>query len=68
MPRDICAQEGCEKKLALTSIQCKCEKKFCNTHRYPEDHACTFDFKSDGKKELLKYMSTSVTFKKVEAI
>jgi predicted nucleic acid binding AN1-type Zn finger protein len=63
-----CSKEGCGKKLALTSVQCRCEKKFCIAHRYPEEHACTYDFREDGKKELLKVMSTAVVAKKVEVI
>jgi len=68
MPKELCSHDGCAKKLTLTSIQCKCEKKYCMAHRHPEDHACSYDFKGDGKKELLKFMSTAVTAKKVEVI
>jgi len=68
MGKQLCSHDGCIKKLTLTSIQCKCEKKFCNEHRYPETHNCSFDFKADGKKELLKVMSTPVICKKVEVI
>jgi hypothetical protein len=68
MPKELCSHNGCTKKLTLTSIQCKCEKKYCMGHRHPEDHACSYDFKGDGKRELLKFMSTAVTAKKVEVI
>ena len=55
-------------KLTLVSIRCKCEKKFCDKHRYPEDHACTYDFRAAGKDILLKTMSTAVVAKKIEAL
>ncbi|NBV77757.1 hypothetical protein EBR66_06355 [bacterium] len=68
MPKQLCAHESCSVKLALTSIQCKCEKKFCSTHRYPEDHMCTYDYKEGARKELLKCMSTAIVHSKVEII
>lgn len=68
MPKEICCFTDCKKKLTLTSLQCKCEMKFCDMHRYPEDHACTFDYKAEGKANLQKYMSTAVIAKKLEAI
>jgi hypothetical protein len=42
--------------------------KFCDVHRYAEDHACTFDYKAEGKTNLQKHMSTAVIAKKLEAI
>lgn len=41
----------CNKKTLMT-FECKCNKIFCNKHRMPEDHDCTFDFKSHGKNKL----------------
>lgn len=37
-------------------------------HRGTFDHDCGFDYVADGKKELLKTMSTAVVAQKVEAI
>lgn len=68
MPRILCNVEGCAKKLTLTSFPCKCKKQFCDKHRYPEEHACTFDFQESGKQILLKTMSSPITSVKVEAI
>jgi hypothetical protein len=68
MPKELCTHQGCQKKLALTAIKCKCEKKFCDLHRYPEDHSCEFDFRAAGKSGLMQYMSTAVVAKKVEVI
>lgn len=47
--KKICSMEGCQKKLNLISFSCKCSKKFCSIHRMPEDHSCSFDYKSHGK-------------------
>ena len=41
----------CKKKL-LILMECACGKKFCFQHRYAEQHACTFDYKEAGNKEL----------------
>lgn len=44
----------CKKKLGLMPFKCKCEQEFCSLHRAPEDHACTYDFKKEGKMLLEK--------------
>ncbi|XVF05191.1 hypothetical protein REPUB_Repub05bG0150500 [Reevesia pubescens] len=42
----------CKKRVGLTGFKCRCEMVFCGTHRYPEQHACTFDFKAMGKQQI----------------
>ena len=49
-----CSFDGCNKKIKLTSFPCKCEKIFCDKHRLPEAHKCTYDFKTFGKNLLIK--------------
>eukprot|EP01129_Flabellula_baltica_P006148 TRINITY_DN2272_c0_g1_i2.p1 TRINITY_DN2272_c0_g1~~TRINITY_DN2272_c0_g1_i2.p1 ORF type:complete len:241 (+),score=68.69 TRINITY_DN2272_c0_g1_i2:42-764(+) len=49
-----CAKEGCRKRLGLTSITCRCEKKFCNLHRYAEQHDCEFEYKKHAQETLSK--------------
>ncbi|EEF38511.1 zinc finger A20 and AN1 domain-containing stress-associated protein 3 isoform X2 [Ricinus communis] len=44
----------CRKRVGLTGFKCRCEMVFCGTHRYPEQHGCTFDFKAMGKKQIAK--------------
>jgi len=66
MPK--CSFESCKKKLALTDTACKCEKVFCSAHRHFESHACSFDYKAEGKNLLLKTMSTAVVAKKLEIL
>jgi len=42
----------CNKKLGLTAIRCRCGLKFCAKHRYSDQHECTFDYKTHGRKAL----------------
>lgn len=44
----------CRKKVGLTGFKCRCGPTFCGTHRYPEVHGCTFDFKSMGREAIAK--------------
>ncbi|CAI9759433.1 unnamed protein product [Fraxinus pennsylvanica] len=45
---------SCNKKVGLTGFKCKCGNFFCGTHRYPEKHDCTFDFKVQGREAIAK--------------
>ena len=45
---------SCNKKVGYTGMKCRCEYIFCGNCRYPEQHSCTFDFKTYGKKILEK--------------
>ncbi|KAJ3129342.1 hypothetical protein HK098_001754 [Nowakowskiella sp. JEL0407] len=48
-----CAQ--CKKKLGLvTAFKCRCNANFCNLHRLPEVHKCTFNYKDEGKIVLIR--------------
>ncbi|XP_050380997.1 zinc finger A20 and AN1 domain-containing stress-associated protein 6 [Argentina anserina] len=44
----------CRKRVGLTGFKCKCGITFCGIHRYPEKHACSFDFKTVGKEEIAR--------------
>lgn len=63
-----CAHPDCRKKLGLLGFDCRCQKHFCAVHRAAEAHACTYDYKQDAKKELLKYMSSPILAAKVAVI
>lgn len=52
--RGKCAFADCKKKKNHLGIICKCGKEFCMEHRQPEDHDCTFDFKSYDRNKLTK--------------
>lgn len=45
---------SCKKRVGLTGFTCRCGTTFCGTHRYPEKHDCTFDFKTVGKEAIAK--------------
>ncbi|KAE8726670.1 Zinc finger A20 and AN1 domain-containing stress-associated protein 6 [Hibiscus syriacus] len=44
----------CRKRVGLTGFKCKCGITFCGSHRYPEIHGCTFDFKKAGREEIAR--------------
>ncbi|KAH1039752.1 hypothetical protein J1N35_041495 [Gossypium stocksii] len=44
----------CRKRVGLTGFRCKCGVTLCESHRYPEDHRCTFDFKKIGREEIAR--------------
>ena len=47
--------QSCDRKVGLASgFVCKCGSTFCGTHRYPEKHACQFDFKRAGRDAIAK--------------
>ena len=52
--KNICQYKDCKKKLSFMNFSCLCEKKFCSLHRLPEDHECTFDYKSHGRELIAK--------------
>ncbi|XP_038724291.1 zinc finger A20 and AN1 domain-containing stress-associated protein 1-like [Tripterygium wilfordii] len=45
---------SCNKKVGLTGFKCKCGSTYCGMHRYPEQHECTFDFKTSGRDAIAK--------------
>jgi hypothetical protein len=49
---DKCTYEGCKKKLKLTTFACKCSFKYCDKHRIPEDHNCSYNYKNMYSKQL----------------
>ncbi|CAK92805.1 unnamed protein product (macronuclear) [Paramecium tetraurelia] len=57
----------CKRKLGISGIQCKCEAYFCNKHRLPEEHQCTFDHAEKAKQLLIKN-NPFVNIKKLEEL
>jgi len=44
---------SCKKKIGIACrYQCRCGLVFCTTHRYPETHDCTFDYKTEGRNKI----------------
>ncbi|OLY80688.1 Zinc finger A20 and AN1 domain-containing stress-associated protein 4 [Smittium mucronatum] len=47
----------CKSKVLLvkqTTNRCRCDKVFCDTHKFPDQHNCDFDFILRDRKELEK--------------
>ncbi|CAG0918120.1 unnamed protein product [Notodromas monacha] len=43
----------CRKKLNLTNgFDCRCGNLFCGLHRYAEAHDCSFDYKTEGRRQI----------------
>ncbi|CAD8102301.1 unnamed protein product [Paramecium primaurelia] len=57
----------CKRKLGIAGIQCKCEAYFCNKHRLPEEHQCTFDH-AEKAKQLLRKNNPLVDPQKLEKL
>lgn len=51
-PRNRCG--SCNRRVGLTGFTCRCGMTCCGTHRYPEHHGCTFDYKTMGKEAIAK--------------
>ncbi|XP_021901474.1 zinc finger A20 and AN1 domain-containing stress-associated protein 3 [Carica papaya] len=43
---------ACGKRVGLTGFKCRCGLVLCGTHRHPEQHGCSFDFKGMGKQQI----------------
>ncbi|KAL2933689.1 Zinc finger A20 and AN1 domain-containing stress-associated protein 4 [Bienertia sinuspersici] len=44
----------CRRRVGLSGFKCRCGLMFCGSHRYPEQHGCTFDYKTVGKHAIAK--------------
>lgn len=58
-----CNNLNCNKKLKLTDFPCRCELRFCITHKLPESHECLFDYKTEGCKQLSKQLQSCIAKK-----
>lgn len=56
-----CSGPDCKKKLKLTDMNCKCNKRFCQLHRLPETHNCGFDHKTHEWSQLVNKLFTDQT-------
>lgn len=43
---------GCNKKVGLLGIECKCGFIFCNAHRLPQNHSCSFNHYQKARMKL----------------
>ena len=52
---------------SLMCDTCRCGNNFCTLHRYAEAHACTYDYKSEGRK-LIEQNNPVITAPKLPKI
>ena len=57
----------CNVRVGLMSFTCSCGKEYCMKCRYPEEHKCTFDYKSKAKENLTQ-SNPLVVARKVQTI
>tara|TARA_B100001093_G_scaffold317163_1_gene302561 strand:+ start:1344 stop:1571 length:228 start_codon:yes stop_codon:yes gene_type:complete len=62
-----CSFEGCNKKLTILDVPCKCKLIFCKNHKFFTNHNCSYDYKNDYKKLLIKN-NPKVVCKSIEVI
>ena len=46
----------CKKKTGILNYKCKCNNIFCTKCRLPEEHCCSYDYKTIGREQLKKTM------------
>ncbi len=63
-----CSANGCKKKLSLTDFPCKCGKICCSLHRAAEEHACTYNYRSNYTNLLQSTIGEAVVSKKIDQI
>ncbi|RHX99543.1 hypothetical protein DYB36_010702 [Aphanomyces astaci] len=59
---------ACNKKVGLTGIECRCGYVYCGTHRYADQHECSFDHKAVDMAELAKRNPGGGHFNKVDKL
>lgn len=57
----------CRVKTGILGFVCRCDLNFCEKHRHPDDHECTFDAKAQHKAVLTK-ANNKVVAAKVDKI
>ncbi|XP_054162496.1 AN1-type zinc finger protein 6-like isoform X2 [Oppia nitens] len=44
----------CKINVGVIGFPCRCGGTFCSTHRYANEHNCTFDYREHGAEEIRK--------------
>ena len=60
-----CSFESCKRKIQITAFPCKCKLVFCDTHKFYEDHKCSYNYFEEEQKKMKDTLS-SITFRKNE--
>ncbi|CAI5746273.1 unnamed protein product [Peronospora destructor] len=58
----------CTKKVGLAAIECRCGYVFCGSHRFEDQHKCSFDFKTADRAELARCNPGGGAFSKLEKL
>jgi len=69
--KNRCFLDGCGKKLKLTDMACRCQNRYCQKHRLPESHTCSWNPRSaDEMQQYVKAacLDKSIRFSKLEYI
>ena len=66
--KNRCSFEGCNKKLTISTVTCKCNKRFCGIHRNQSRHNCPINDKLDKFKLMQKNGLGGGQFNKIEVI
>jgi len=61
-----CSLEGCNKKLKISDMPCKCKFIYCSKHRLQHQHNCILN--SDINKDILMGKLGGGVFKKITTI
>uniref|UniRef100_A0A6C0D787 AN1-type domain-containing protein n=1 Tax=viral metagenome TaxID=1070528 RepID=A0A6C0D787_9ZZZZ len=62
-----CSHNTCKRKLPLTAFTCRCNLYYCDQHRMPEDHSCSYNYFEENQKKMKENLST-IIFKKSDLI
>ena len=54
-------------QIGIAGIECKCGFIFCNSHRSPHDHACTYDHR-ERQRRILTKQNPKVVAEKIKRI
>lgn len=57
----------CKVKIGVVGFPCRCGGSFCATHRYANEHNCSFDYKTHGQNEI-RENNPQVLGKKIQKI
>ncbi|KAL2920515.1 Zinc finger A20 and AN1 domain-containing stress-associated protein 1 [Bienertia sinuspersici] len=52
---------ACNKRVGLTGFECRCGGLYCGSHRYPEEHCCSFDHKGVKREALSKELCSAAS-------
>jgi len=58
----------CKCKLGGVKFECKCKQVFCVNHLGAAAHACTYDYRAEGLKDLTKQLDTEGLGEKIVKI